>query len=144
MNEVEMQQAVARAEGSRIAYEWMKKHIRDYEPCDSNSRLVGEWLEKNNLPLSEENLDRAAAAIGDRLARASATPATPVATPVASAEPPDDLPPLPPSWFQIKTTADVNSMSRPEFRRCFHAAPPWGENFRKRVEEIFRRAKGAR
>jgi len=65
MNEAEMQQAVNRAEGARIVYEWMRRNMRRFEPCEANSKLIGEWLKQNSLPLSEENLDRAAEAIGD-------------------------------------------------------------------------------
>lgn len=60
-------------------------------------------------------------------------------TTVAQPAQEDPLPPLPKSWFQPQTVKDITAMSREDFRRCYHAAPPWGDNFRKRVELIYAR-----
>ena len=138
------QQAVAKAEGERVAYLWMKKHIRDFEPCEANSKLMGEWLTQNNLPLTEENLDKAAAAIGDRLARSPEYAASQAVSKTEQATDPEEefrneldaSYPLPRSWVKIYTPKDIHDLSSDDYRRMFHSSA--GENFRKRVFEINR------
>jgi len=131
MNEVEMQQATARAEGSRIAYEWMRKNIRRFEPCEANSKLIGEWLEKNNLSLSDQNLDRAAEAIGDQLARAASVPATPA----PPAEPTlNSVAPVPAYFPRLEIPSDIARIHHEKLKGLRQG--PHGEGLKRRINAL--------
>ena len=127
MNEAEMQLVVARAEGARIAHEWARKNIRRFEPCEANSKLIGEWLKQNNLPLSEENLDRAAEAIGDRLARAPVS--------VASTEPAlNDVAPVPAYFPRLEVPGDIHRISPERLKQLRQG--PHGENLKRQITAL--------
>jgi hypothetical protein len=127
MNEAEMQLVVARAEGARIAHEWARRNIRRFEPCEANSKLIGEWLKQNNLLLSEENLDRAAEAIGDRLARAPVS--------VASTEPtPNDVAPVPAYFPRLEVPGDIHRISPERLKQLRQG--PHGENLKRRITAL--------
>jgi hypothetical protein len=132
MNEVEMKAAVARAEGSRIAYEWMKRNLNRYAACEANSKLIEEWLVANNLPLSGENLDKAAEAIGDRLAHA---PITAPPTPAPPSEPTlDDVAPVP-HWFPpMNSKADLAAIGNEKMKQLMYG--PAKEAFKRRLDAI--------
>jgi len=127
MNEAEMQQAVNRAEGARIVYEWMRRNMRRFEPCEANSKLIGEWLKQNSLPLSEENLDRAAEAIGDRLARAPVS--------VASTEPTlNDVAPIPSYFPKLEVPGDIHRISSERLKELRQG--PHGEALKRRINAL--------
>jgi hypothetical protein len=130
MNEQEMQNVVARAEGARIAHEWARKNIRRFEPCQANSQLIGEWLQKNNLLLSEENLDKAADAIGDRLARATGEPVAPPAGPTL-----DSVAPWPMRSVRLETPSDIKRISG-ERLQDLRRRGPHGEALKRRLQAI--------
>ncbi len=121
MNEAEMQQAVNRAEGARIVYEWMRKNMRRFEPCTANSELIGAWLNRNNLSLTEENLDRAAEAIGERLARA----------PVSVA---NDVAPIPPYFPKLEVPSDIHRVSPERLKELRQG--PHGEALKRRITAL--------
>jgi hypothetical protein len=131
MNEAEMQLVVARAEGARIAHEWARKNIRRFEPCEANSKLIGEWLRKNNLPLSEENLDKAADAIGHRLARATGEPAatSEPATPTLNS-----VAPVPAYFPRLEVPADIHRISGERLKELRRG--PYGEALKRRIDAI--------
>jgi hypothetical protein len=136
------EQELARQE--KVAFRFMRLHP-DYHPCDANARLINEWLTAQGLSFTDDNLTMAAQALDGELAKQSAKPTTPTAPAVLSEEELAEqerqafissLPPLPKSWVQITTAQDVHDLSASDYRRCYHAASPHGENFRKRVEAI--------
>ncbi len=129
MNEAEMQLVVARAEGARIAHEWARKNIRRFEPCEANSKLIGEWLEKNNLPLSEENLDKAADAIGDRLARATGGPVAPPPGQMLN-----DVAPIPTYFPRLEVPADIHRISGERLKELRRG--PHGEALKRRIDAL--------
>lgn len=132
-----LQEATRLANEERTAYRWMRRHP-EYAPCESNARLIHDWLTENKLEFTEENLDKAAAALGSRLATSSAHAGAAATVQVAPQEP-DPLPPLPPHWtVKLDTVADVRALPAEEYRRLFHGK--YGDLFRARVEEIYRRA----
>jgi hypothetical protein len=49
----------ARAHGAIIAEMWMDDHKEDFVPCVAASKILGDWLEANKLPLTYENLEEA-------------------------------------------------------------------------------------
>jgi len=120
--------AIDRAEGARIAYEWMRKNIRRFEPCEANSNLVGEWLKKNNLPLTEENLDRAAEAIGDRLAQALVAPSEPT-TPTLNG-----VAPIPSYFPRLEVPSDIHRISPERLRELRRG--PHGESLKRRIDAL--------
>ncbi len=130
MNEAEMQKAVDRAEGARIAHEWMRRNIRRFEPCTANSKLISEWLQKNNLPLSEENLDKAADAIGDNLARAVGEPVASVsATPALNS-----VAPVPAYFPQLEVPSDIHRISSERLKELRRG--PHGEALKRRIDAL--------
>jgi hypothetical protein len=129
MNEAEMQKVVARAEGARIAHEWARKNIRRFEPCDANSKLIGEWLQQNHLPLSEENLDKAADAIGHQLAHAVGEPVASVVAPTLNS-----VAPIPSYFPRLEIPSDIhriNSERLKELRRG-----PHGDALKRRITAL--------
>jgi hypothetical protein len=129
MNEAEMQLVVARAEGARIAHEWARKNIRRFEPCEANSKLIGEWLQQNHLPLSEENLDKAAEAIGDRLARAAGEP---VALPPGPTL--DSVAPWPSGLARLEVPSDINKIHHEKLKELRRG--PHGEALKHRINAL--------
>lgn len=136
------EQELARQE--KVAFRFMRLHP-DYHPCDANAKLLNEWMTANGLSFTDDNLTMAAQALEGQLVKQSGKPTTPTTTAVLSEEELaeqerqafiDSLPPLPKSWVQIRTAQDVHDLSANDYRRCYHAAPPHGDNFRKRVEAI--------
>lgn len=74
------------AEGKRIGYEFMQRHVHDFNPCKANSEIIGKYLEENNLEFTLDNLEIAFIAKENELA--------PVAVPARRVEvPPVDNPP---------------------------------------------------
>jgi hypothetical protein len=143
-NEEKLQQTIALAEEERVAFKFMRKHFHEYHPCDANASLLKRWLIEHGLQFNEQNLEMAFQATAGSLAPYQPTAQTPATETLSEEEREeqerqafiDGLPPLPKSWVQITTAQDVHDLSASDYRRCFHAAPPHGENFRKRVEAI--------
>jgi len=101
--------------------------MRRFEPCTANSELIGEWLNKNHLPLSEENLDRAAEAIGDRLARAPVS--------VASTEPTlDSVAPWPVRSVKLEVSSDIQRISGERLKELRQG--PHGEALKRRITAL--------
>lgn len=124
-----LQQEIARAEGARIVYEWMRKNIRLYEPCEANAQLIGEWLKKNNFPLSEENLDKAAEAIGDRLARAIGEPVAVSAGPTLNS-----VAPVPAFFPKLEIPSDIHGISPERLKELRRG--PHGEALKRRIDAL--------
>jgi hypothetical protein len=144
-NEEKLQQTIALAEEQRVAYAFMRKHFHEFHPCEANASLLKSWLTEQGLQFNEQNLEMAFQATANSLVPAQAQPSRTSVTEVLSEEELaeqerqafiESLPPLPKSWVQITTAQDVHDLSASDYRRCFHAAPPYGDNFRKRVEAI--------
>jgi hypothetical protein len=129
MNEAEMQLVVARAEGARIAHEWARKNIRRFEPCAANSKLIGEWLRKNNLSLSEENLDKAADAIGHQLARATGEPVAPPPGPTL-----DSVAPWPSGLARLEVPSDINKIHHEKLKELRRG--PHGDALKRRIDAL--------
>ena len=140
----QLQQTIQLAEEERVAYKFMRKHFHEYHPCQANANLMKQWLTQQGLQFNEQNLEMAFQATAGSLVPYQPTAQTPVAEALSEEEKEEQerqafissLPPLPKSWVQITTSQDVHDLSSTDYRRCYHAAPPHGENFRKRVEAI--------
>jgi hypothetical protein len=81
----------AEEHGRVIGRIWMADHTEDFFPCEANSNIIKDWLGKNNLVLSYDNLDKALEATRQRLA--PVVPATQPANEVSA--PPAPNPPAP-------------------------------------------------
>lgn len=57
------------ARGRAIANLWMQDHKEDFQPCEANTNIIGEWLSANKLELSYDNLELAFKATETRLAK---------------------------------------------------------------------------
>jgi hypothetical protein len=81
-------EAEVKARGKQIGYEFMQRHVKDFNPCKANSDLIGKYLEENQLEFTLDNLEIAFIALEHELA--------PVAVPASRVEvPPVDNPPVP-------------------------------------------------
>ncbi len=120
--------AEARAEGARVSYEWMRKHIHDFNPCEANSKILSEYISNNGLEWTADNLELAFMATESQLAPAQTpqpvvqvsapppaanlpvVPATPVAVvPVPAPQPVAVPTPVPP----VAPAIPVQSVPRP-------------------------------
>jgi hypothetical protein len=143
-NEEKLQQTIKLAEEERVAFKFMRKHLHEFHPCEANANILKRWLIEQGLQFNEQNLEMAFQANVDSLVPAQPQPVTPATETLSEEEREEQerqafigsLPPLPKSWMQIRTAQDIHDLSASDYRRCFHGAPPWGENFRKRVEAI--------
>jgi hypothetical protein len=143
-NEEKLQQTIALAEEERVAFKFMRTHFHEYHPCDANANILKQWILEQGLRFNEQNLEMAFQATAGSLVPYRPTAQTPVAEALSEEEKEeqerqafiDSLPPLPKSWTQIVSAQDVHDLSASDYRRCYHAAPPHGPNFRRRVELI--------
>jgi hypothetical protein len=79
-------EAEAKAKGKQIGFEFMQRHVKDFNPCKANSDLIGKYLEENQLEFTLDNLEIAFIALEHELA--------PVVVPASRVEvPPVDNPP---------------------------------------------------
>jgi hypothetical protein len=89
--DAEIARETAKAQGAVIGNAWMADHKEDFQPCEANAKIIGDWLATNQLELSYENLELAFVANETRLAKpvpqapVVETPAVAVANPPANA-----------------------------------------------------------
>jgi hypothetical protein len=74
-------QAYAEAAGMKIAYEWMRLHVHDYEQNDANSKLMSEYLTVNDMPVTLDNLEIAFNVLESQLSRPEAATVLPAPSP---------------------------------------------------------------
>src|SRR5690242_20361418 len=55
----EMTAKTQAAEGERIAYQWMKNHIHDFDPTPENSAVIKDYLAKYQMAFTYLNLEQA-------------------------------------------------------------------------------------
>lgn len=100
------------ANAELVTYKFLQRHLYDFNNCDANRKILGEYFEENNLEWTQDNLEAALIALEGQLAppvvqtsRATATvdnptvpvpqpavqpaaiPAKPTAVPAATATP---------------------------------------------------------
>lgn len=117
-----------------VAHRWMHKRMHDYHPCEANGRMIDEYLKSHNLSFTEEDLDRALVALGNRLAKPSVAVAPPtVAAPPA--EPTlDSVAPIP-TWFPpMSSRADIARIHHEKYKRLLYG--PHSEAFKRRLDAI--------
>lgn len=110
--EKELTERQWREDGRRIANEFMRRHLHDYNPCEANNKALGEYLETHNLDYTLDNLEAALEDLleqGDKLAKvetvatrqasevANPTPAATVATTAPPAIPGAETPAIVPA-----------------------------------------------
>jgi hypothetical protein len=131
---------------SGIVYLFLQNHLKDYLPCAANTQILNDYMRKNGMEMfgSLDNLERAFQAVKHQLAQppnleAQAVPQ--VQATAATEKTPEQLLdeefPLPAKWFHPYSVEDIQRLDREDFRRMFHAPPPFGEAFRKRLERIY-------
>lgn len=72
--------------GARESYLFMTRHRDDFNPCEANGKIIGEYLKANDLSWTADNLELAFIATESQLAPVVAT-APAVQTPVTPATP---------------------------------------------------------
>lgn len=107
-------EAEIKAQGQAIGYEFMKRHVHDFNPCKANSDLIGQWLEENNLEFTLDNLELALIAKENELA--------PVSVPASRVE----VPPVvnPPATVPQALPAVQHPSAELAARQAAAAAPP--------------------
>lgn len=83
-------EAEAKALGKQIGFEFMQRHVHDFNPCKANSDLIGKFLQDNDLEFTLDNLEIAFIAKENELAPVS-VPASRVEVPPV-ANPPATVP----------------------------------------------------
>lgn len=120
--------------GERISLNFMRNHIRDYWPCEANSKLMADFLTSHQLTWCEENLEIAFQALDaegkicppnkevleEYDQRMNAEPKPPVVAP------PETPPPPPPEekfpWGSRLTAERVQSMAQEEMQHWLYAS----------------------
>lgn len=67
--DAEIAKQTAFRQGQLIAAAWIKDHKEDFQECDANSKIMGDWMVANGLILTYENLELAYAANETKLAK---------------------------------------------------------------------------
>ena len=123
-----------RTEGSRISYEFMKKHLHDYDQSERSAKFIADGLKERGLDFSVENLEKVFADL-----KARGVNFMSAAAPIKE----EELPPLPgvPGMGdpQIFTPGDVARMPAERYKKLYFGSS--SVQFRARVTEILKRAK---
>lgn len=64
-----------KADAALVTYQFLQKHIHDFNNCAANHKLLGEYFQENNLAWTLDNLEIALAALEDQLAPVVQSPA---------------------------------------------------------------------
>src|SRR6266700_2900520 len=88
--ELKAHEAEVQAQGKATAYDFMKHHIHDFNPCQANSDIIGKYLEDNQLEYTVDNLELAFLAKENELApvipKEPVRPTPPVVNPLPASE----------------------------------------------------------
>jgi hypothetical protein len=104
--EQEIKDQAEQQKGKAISNQFMRRHLHDYNPCEANNKLMGEYFDEHNLLYTLDNLEAAFVALSDdnKLVKvvptfqtpvaevANPTPATTVAAPAAPVLPVAEVP----------------------------------------------------
>jgi hypothetical protein len=118
----------AQAEEKKVAFEWMKNHLNDYDQTQENSAVLGDYLKKYNLPFTYLNLEQAfliCKSQGHRFKKGMPSPGQ---------QSEDGLPPIPAYMPQFKTKKELDAIPLADFRKFYNGPDAFA--FRKRVEFV--------
>jgi hypothetical protein len=96
-------EAEADARAAQVSYNWMRKHIHEFNPCEANANAVVKYIADNNLQFTEEALDEAFRELESQLAPPEVqrpiaqAPANPTPAPAPPAVVPAVVPPAAPA-----------------------------------------------
>ena len=122
--ELDIQQRKEYAEGQVITAKFLRRHVRDYNPCQANYEALVEYLTTNQMDFTLDNLEAAFTDLleqGDKLAPfegttasvpAAAAPITPAAAPAPAASA-AVLPPAVEVVLEPATPAQSAAISQP-------------------------------
>jgi len=133
VTEEELIKEKARTEGARISYEFMKKHLHDFDRSEESANKIGEYLKTHELPFSEENLEKAFVELKKAGVTFTAAPAP--AAPAASVA--DELASIPNYFPKMETKKDIDAIPRYKFRELYYGKH--GSLFKARLEAITKR-----
>jgi hypothetical protein len=125
--QAELDAALARAEGARIAYEWMQKHPDFDRSLESQSKIKA-YLDDHGLPFTDASLERAFQTLRGMGVSFKAAP-------VAPAEEP--LPEVPAVCPVLNTYNDVIKCPKDTYNKAWFG--PHQIAFRARVNAILAR-----
>jgi hypothetical protein len=84
-----LQQKEFEQQGKAISNEFLRRHLHDFNPCDANKKMIGDYFAEHNLEFTLDNLEAAFQDLkeqGNKLAKVE-TDATVTATVAANPEP---------------------------------------------------------
>lgn len=135
VTEDKLQAELDAARSEKIAYHFMKKHVKDYDATPRNSDLLRKTLADNHMEFTVENLEACFKALvekgWDMAPKETSSPA-----PQATEQ---ELPPVPPAVPDLRTLDDIKKCPKSDYKKAWFG--PHQAAFRARIEEVLRRNK---
>ncbi len=131
MTELELQNAVASAEGERIALRWQRKHVHDYRESPEAAKLIGDTLTSNKLDFNEANIEACFQALLKVPGNAE------IFMPPAQPDPLPEVPAYMLKFSPLQTKRDIDLMDGSAYRKFIQG--PDKDKFKARINEILRR-----
>ncbi len=136
MTEEELLKEKARTEGARVSFEFLKRHIYDFDQSAESAKKIQDYLEQHHLDFSAETLEKAFADLTSQGVRfTSASTGAAPAPPIVPVE--ESLPPVPAYMERIRTSKDIRDLDAETFRKWRRG--PDRDAFFKRLEAIKQR-----
>jgi len=122
-----------------IANDWKAQHINDYYNCGANNSIIGQYLDKNNMATTYENIDIAFDAVQEKLIPFPEVAPDKTNTQTRQRQVPTGLIPgetsyHPPSITPGLSWADVDSLNYDELRTKRND-PKWENSYLKLMKE---------
>ena len=117
-----------KVEGEKIAYQWMKDHVLDFEPTPENSAVIKDYLAKHNMAFTYLNLEQAfliCKTQGHRFKKGMPSPGQPSE---------EGLPRIPGYMTQFTNRKELDAIPLADFRKWYNGPDSFA--FRKRVEAV--------
>jgi hypothetical protein len=138
--EQELEREKAKTEGARVSYEFMKRHLTDFDQSAESAKKIQDYLVEHDLDFSELSLEKAFAELtkrGIRFTTAADTPAAAVvpAPPIVPVE--ESLPEVPRYMDNIRSSKDIRDLAHETFTKWRRG--PDRDAFFKRLEFIKQR-----
>ncbi len=136
MTEEELMKERAKTEGARVSYEFMKRHLADFDQSHESAKKIQDYLEQYNLDFSLVSLEKAFTELTARGVKF--TSASAVAAPMPPIVPVEEpLPPVPAYMDRIRTSKDIRDLDAEIFKKWRKG--PDRDAFFRRLEAIKQR-----
>lgn len=118
----------------RIIYQWMRKHVKDYNPNSKNSEALGQYLTTYGLQITDANLEQ-----GFQVLKSKGYNFTGGGD--NAGQDADGLPAVPGYMAHVKTVRDIRNLDPKTFRQ--YSTGPDSAAFQKRIQAIQLKAQEA-